>query len=122
MRIIYFLSRDGKKSDAKSISEAIGVTTRFSLKILRKLTQAGYIKSFKGASGGYMLQKPANEITLHDVITLIDGPIEINKCLRADFDCTRMDDKNCCPFHIFFEQLSADIAGRLSEVTFADVD
>ena len=56
IRVTCCLAFSGSKVGAKQISESTGVTLRFALKILRKLIQADIVKSFKGASGGYMLK------------------------------------------------------------------
>ena len=65
-RILLFLGNlgVGKKVDAKTISEAEGVTLRFTLKILRKLTIGKFVISFRGVNGGYALDKEPKEITM----------------------------------------------------------
>mgnify|MGYP002552668825 CR=1 FL=1 len=81
IRVAYCLALAGEKQCAKDISEATGVTLRFALKILRKLTQSGITKSYKGVAGGYELNHSPSEISLGAIIECIDGPIAINHCL-----------------------------------------
>ena len=50
IRVTYCLALTGGKQCAKDISELTGVTLRFALKILRKLTQSGITKSYKGVA------------------------------------------------------------------------
>ena len=57
IRVVYCLAYAGHRLSAKEISEQTGVTQRFALKILRKLIQADLIQSFKGVSGGYILNR-----------------------------------------------------------------
>lgn len=52
IRVTYCLALAGGKQCAKDISETTGVTLRFALKILRKLTQSGITKSYKGVAAG----------------------------------------------------------------------
>lgn len=78
VRIVHALAQSGKRLDAKTISEMTGVTLRFSLKILRKLVAAGIVKSFKGTQGGYEIGKPAEEISLGEVIETIEGRYTLN--------------------------------------------
>ncbi len=89
IRIILHLSALGKGHivDAATISEKQGVTLRFTLKILRKLSKENLIQSHRGVNGGYSLVKNPDEISLKDVIEVIDGDFAINKCLK---------DKNAC--------------------------
>lgn len=103
VRIIYVLAESKKKISSSEISELTGVSIRFSLKILRKLTKAGLIRSFKGAAGGYILLKEAKEITLFDVICAIDGEININHCLTGQFVCTKPTEQGCNFKPVFFK-------------------
>ena len=75
IRVTYCLALAGEKQCAKDISEVTGVTLRFALKILRKLTQSGITKSYKGVAGGYELNHSPSEISLGAIIECIDGPI-----------------------------------------------
>ena len=58
VRILLYLYEQGKRCDAKTISEDTEVTLRFALKILRKLAAAGLVRSFKGFKGGYEVSLP----------------------------------------------------------------
>ena len=56
----------------KAIAEAQGVPQRFLVQILLQLKTAGLVVSVRGASGGYQLARPPEEISLADVINAID--------------------------------------------------
>ena len=62
VRIVYCLANSQGRKDARTISEEMGVTLRFSLKILHKLVQADIVKSYKGSKGGYELAAPASQV------------------------------------------------------------
>lgn len=117
VRIIYVLAESDKKISSSEISELTGVTLRFSLKILRKLANAGLIKSFKGASGGYILLKKAGDITLFDVISAIDGDININHCLGGEFVCTKPREHGC-NFKPVFLKINDILKNELKTVNF----
>lgn len=84
LRIVAKLAKNGQQMEAKKIAEENGIPYRFTLKILRKIVQAGYLRSFRGVNGGYALNKPAEEITLRNIIEVIDGPIALNLCLGGE--------------------------------------
>jgi Rrf2 family protein len=48
---------------------------RFLLQILRDLVSHGILASARGVEGGYMLERPADRISLLDVIEAVDGPM-----------------------------------------------
>ena len=122
LRITYLLAKHGGKLDSVSISEATGVTERFTVKILRKLVGGGLIVSHKGVKGGYELALPPAEVNMRRVIETIDGKTEISRCLDCGYECTRMGDQKCdCAFHLIFDKINSDLADKLESVTLASV-
>ena len=121
LRIISVIAVNDDVTDAKTLSEYTAVSLRFALKILHKLVGGGLVTSYKGVGGGYKLKKPSSEITLKEVIELIDGPIAIVKCLESSECCTLNRDKTACAYHHIFESLSQDVANRLNAITIDDV-
>jgi Rrf2 family protein len=65
---------DGRALRAREIAEAHHLPERYLVQILLHLKSAGLVRSIRGSSGGYTLLKGAEEITLADVISIIDGP------------------------------------------------
>jgi Rrf2 family protein len=59
----------------ESIATAQGIPLRFLENILGDLRNAGIVESRRGVEGGYLLARPAAEITLADVIRAVDGPL-----------------------------------------------
>ncbi len=96
IRIVFNLSKNDGVTAAKEIAEQCGITLKFALKILRKLTLAGIIRSHKGVRGGYELNRSPCELSFGSIIEAIDGPIEINHCLGHEFECTRVHNKQIC--------------------------
>ena len=72
VRIVEYLTKHPERRDAKTISVETQIPLRFSLKILRELVAEGLVCSFKGAKGGYTLAKSPEEITLRQVIELVE--------------------------------------------------
>jgi Rrf2 family protein len=60
---------------AEDIANAQDIPLKFLLGILNDLKRAYLVRSQRGAEGGYALMRPADEITLADVIRVIDGPL-----------------------------------------------
>ena len=121
IRICCLLSTSEGITDAASISDSVAVPPRFALKILRKLSQGGAVRSHKGATGGYELALDPQTLTVRQVVELIDGPIYISKCLSNDHACTNNPEKSCCRMHNLFSQLNDMLTERLDRVTVASV-
>lgn len=122
LRLVEILAREDRILDANSLSEITGVSTKFALKILRKLMDTGIVCSFKGAHGGYRLKKSPKEITMKDVIVIFEGPIMISRCLDCDYICSRMgSEKERCAYHRAYCAISKQLAEHLDSVTIQSV-
>ena len=90
IRIVDLLAKnkDSPHLDAKSISSGTGVSHRYALKILHKLLAGGIVKSYKGAYGGYELLKNPKDISLYDVVEIMEGGYKLSRCLEGDYNCT----------------------------------
>ena len=64
-----------KPVTAVHIAERRGIPEKYLVHILLQLKRAGLVRSIRGAQGGYLLTRPAGEVTLLDVVQAIDGPI-----------------------------------------------
>ena len=122
VRIVYCLACQQVRMDAKAISEATGVTLRFSLKILRKLVASGLVRSYKGTHGGYELARPSEEMTLYDVLETVEGPYAFSRCIAPDFECTRKS-SDCipCKFQKIYCDISKTVQAQLRAVHFSDL-
>ncbi|RKD29542.1 RrF2 family transcriptional regulator [Thermohalobacter berrensis] len=122
LRIILFLSKKGTdvKVDAKTISESELIPSRFTLKILRKLTKAGLTKSYRGVKGGYSLNRRPESITLREVIEAVDGPICVNRCLY-DKEYCNLNRANKCEIHKALDNVREVLIKELDGITFKDL-
>lgn len=121
LRILTVMAEYADIRDAKTISADTSVTIRFTLKILHKLVGADLVESYKGVHGGYKLKKSPEEISLKEVIELIDGPIAIARCVDSEEGCSLNCDKTSCVYHHIFDTISIDLARKLSKISISDV-
>jgi len=63
----------GEPVRIRTIADEHGIPSRFLVQILLQLKGAGFVASTRGASGGYQLVKPPNEISLGEVMSVIEG-------------------------------------------------
>ena len=115
VRIVEYLTKNPQRRDAKTISEETRIPLRFSLKILRELVAEGLVCAYKGAKGGYTLAKPPEEITLRQVIELVEGPYMLSRCQKEEYSCGREH----CRLHNIYEKISEDVRRELESYTFA---
>ncbi len=79
---VYFSTRPvGTIIRREEASRKTKISTVFLAKILQTLTRAGVLRSHLGAFRGYSLSRPANQISLFDVVQAYDGPVDEGVCV-----------------------------------------
>jgi len=68
----------GEPLRLKAICEKHAIPSRFLVQIMLQLKAAGLVRSTRGSAGGYQLEHPPEEVTLYDVVSVIEGakPVE----------------------------------------------
>jgi len=104
----------------REISAAQDIPEKFLEQILLQLKRAGYLRSRKGPHGGYSLARPADRISVAEVIRVMDGPL-------APIDCVSVTAHEFCPREAFcglrglWKETRDAIAAILERTTFADL-
>lgn len=106
MIFIALKSEGSKNVDLVTISSELDIPRHFLSKILQMLVKHKLLDSMKGPTGGFRLRKPADEITLIQVVGIIDGLDVFSRCGIGFKEC---DDKNPCPIHFEFGQVREQI-------------
>ena len=104
------------------ISRTQAIPKKFLEQILLELKRAGIVMSRRGRLGGYVLLRPANEITFGEVLRLIDGPIAPLPCLSkiAYRRCADCQDEARCEIRHVFAQVAIAQRDVLDRTTLAD--
>jgi len=66
---------DSGPTSVRDIAERTGLPQPYLEQILLALKGAGLVRSKRGVGGGYVLARPAEDITLADIVSAVDGPI-----------------------------------------------
>ena len=92
--IAYSLEKQPDKCvSVKSISERQGISENYLEQIIAPLKKAGIVRSVRGAGGGYYLAKPAHDLTVGEVLRILEGPLAPVDCVVdgaavcGDVDC-----------------------------------
>ena len=117
VRAVLFLARVGpdRMAATSAIAEDQSIPPSFLAKIVSQLSVAGLLQTSRGARGGVSLARPAEEISLLEVVEAIDGPILLNECVANTGNCTFRDS---CPMRPIWVETQAELVGRLQAATF----
>lgn len=108
IRLLLCLGEVGVKKAGPLIAEEMVIPPKYILKISSKLRAAKLIGSESGSQGGYYLMKPLEDITLMEVLSVMENTVKINRCLEPDAYCSRGGAKDC-PVHSFYLVLQHEI-------------
>lgn len=118
---LQLLARNGdKKLSAKEISEILNVSFEFLSKVLQTLMKKGIVASYQGIRGGYVLQKPADEISIADVIHALDDTPAVVECLTDDENCSCERTDNCT-IRVPMQKIQQEIDILFSKTSIAEL-
>jgi Rrf2 family cysteine metabolism transcriptional repressor len=108
------------------IAEHDGLPLAYLEHLVARLRKAGLIDSRRGARGGYMLARPAAEITMAEVVEALEGSIAPIECISLGADgqvvCSRESDPgHVCPTKLLWTRVRGSIVSTLMETTLADL-
>lgn len=107
-----------QRAATSQIAREKQIPPSFLAKIISQLSIAGFIHTSRGARGGVMLARPAEEISVLDVVEAIDGPIAVNECTLSSAGCPFTDN---CPLHDLWCGVQREMVTRLKGTSFAEL-
>lgn len=117
--ILYLARQSGEQAVLlREISQAEGVPQSFLAKILHTLGKAGLVKSRRGTNGGFFLAKPAERITIRELVEALEGTIALNICLIRKEECDRSD---VCPVYPIWCEAQDRMVEVLERTTVAEL-
>jgi len=108
----------GDRAPTAIIAERQRIPLPFLAKIVSQLVVRGILEATRGASGGVSLARPAETITMLEIIEAIDGPITINRCTRDPSVCEM---SATCPFCEIFTEAQQQLVAQLSHTSLAEL-
>lgn len=118
LTLISVLARHpGKMLSLRSVATKYHMPYKFIGQVAALLLEAGLITSKEGANGGYTLAKPADKISLHEIVEILDGPVVKLDCLQGKH-CPRNE---TCGHKEVLSALSEALTESLSKKTVADL-
>ncbi len=109
----------GENISIKAIAARQGISTKYLEQIISTLNKAGYVKSERGANGGYRLTKKPEEYTVGMILRLTEGSLAITTCTQ--------DEQNLCERYGYcttvkvWEKINKAISDVVDNITIADL-
>src|SRR6266404_9613567 len=100
----------------KGIGETHGISQRFLTHILLQLKQSGLVESTRGNAGGYVLARPPSEISLADVVSVIEQTPQPPSAMSGANSTSAVQAVNQC-----LQEVQTSVQQHLAEITLADL-
>ncbi|EOR27356.1 MULTISPECIES: Rrf2 family transcriptional regulator [Clostridium] len=101
----------------KTISQRQNISEYYLEQLFSPLRKANLIKSIRGAQGGYVLNRAPEDITVADVMNVLEGPVEIAECIEGT-DCDNID---FCATRLLWEKIKNSIDEVMKSITLQDI-
>ncbi len=100
------------------IAQRQEISHKYLWQVINPLKAGGIVRVTRGAKGGYVLARPAERITLCDVLELLEGPVALVDCVISPGSCDRNGD---CITREVWSELTIVIKNALRGFTLADI-
>lgn len=112
---------EGLETQVKDISRRQGISPRYLEQIFQKLKKAGIVGSKRGPSGGYFLNKKAEEITVGDIIRTTEGGIDPVLCIDSEDSSQPCDRLSGCVTRLIWDEAGHRLKEYFDSVTVKDL-
>lgn len=114
-------AENGAVISARDIHESHGVPLPLLMNILKKLNQAGLVRSQRGVRGGYSLALPPEKIDLAEFIEAVEGPVQLVRCTALSRKNPRCAVTGRCPIQRSIHKVHHRLRDFLTEITLAEL-
>lgn len=115
IRAMMYLGRSpDKRVSTAELERRLSLPRPFIRRILPKLEKSGILKSLKGAGGGFSLRRSPEEITLLELVRVLQGPLDAACCAFQRRECPRT---SSCRLRKKLKEIEQMIARKLEAVT-----
>lgn len=99
---------------AHDLAELLNIKVHYLAKVLQTLARRGVLESHRGRQGGFRLARPAQTITLWDVVAELDDVSKLEGCVMGEDTCS---DETACPLHTLWKDLRTKFKEKLQNTT-----
>jgi Rrf2 family transcriptional regulator, iron-sulfur cluster assembly transcription factor len=100
------------------IARRQNISVKYLEQIIIPLKKAHYVQSMRGPKGGHVLAKPPEEITIAEIVALLEDGSSLVECTENAEVCERADS---CPTRLIWKEASQAMFDRLKSITLADL-
>ena len=118
LRLMLDLAKEGNEGpvSVREISTRLDISEKYLEQIMSRFSKAGLVKSIRGAQGGYVLARNANEITAGEVLRAAEGSIAPVEC--CEIGCEKSEG---CMTYGLYKKIKDAVDSVVDATTIADM-
>lgn len=110
---------DGTPVSLKEVAKRQNISEKYLEQIISVLNRAGFVRSIRGAQGGYLLKKEPKDYTVGMILRLTEGSLAPVACIEDDeVICER---QNACVTIMVWKRINDAISGVVDSITLQDL-
>ena len=120
--LTHLAQREGEVTSVRALCEQYPLPKRLVAEVLKDLSRADLVESHRGASGGYTLARPAAEVSVADVVRVLEGGPALAACSSPESaGLGHCDMEPVCPIRSPIQTLRQGIWSLLAKTSLADL-
>ncbi len=108
---------DGRRLTNQQIADLLQASGHHLAKVMQRLAKVGLVDSVRGPQGGFLLGRPAEQVTLLEIYEAVEGPLEEAGCLLGDPIC----DGTSCILGEVVQSIHRELRGYLQKTTLSEL-
>lgn len=119
--LIYAAARSPEQVSLTELAEAYGISRNHLIQVVRKLGHLEYLNTTRGRGGGIRLGKPAEEITVAEIVQATEPGFEMAECFQKKAGASRCRLTPVCVLRGVLAEATHSFLDTLSQTTLADI-
>jgi Rrf2 family nitric oxide-sensitive transcriptional repressor len=117
IRAMVYLAEEKRMVTGVEIASKMQIPPAYLVTIMKSLREANFVSVKRGSVGGYTLAKPLSEISLWDIITVMEGSIQFNNSNQANDCFSTQQSTGMGQVRKVYRSLQSNLEERLRSVT-----
>jgi len=114
----YMASNTRERMSAACLNKKLNIPYSYLRQVLHDLSSKGFIRSYRGRDGGFILARETNTIFLSEIVQSTEGLDSFDNCIMGFAECP-FNEK--CPMHSVWEKTRSEILNVLRKTSLADM-
>lgn len=116
--LIYLAKDENRICSVNYLHKELNIPYKYLAKLMHHLSEAGLIFAVQGNQGGYCMSRDKADIYLYQIVEVVEGLEDYNRCILGFDSCT---DEDPCPMHFYWLEEREHLKEMLYKISLNDL-